>query len=46
MKLEEQEALKPITRCAKITVDVAHKEKNMFFAQIKTLEAQVCTVWL
>lgn len=32
---EEQQALKPITRCAKITVDLTHEEQLLFYAQIK-----------
>ena len=41
MSSEEQQALKPITRCAKITVDLTHEEQLLFYAQIKTLGSRV-----
>lgn len=41
MSSEEQQALKPITRCTKITVDLTHEEQLLFCAQIKTLGSQV-----
>lgn len=46
MSPEEQQALKPITRCAKITVDLTHEEQLLFCAQIKTLGPQLFTVCL
>lgn len=41
MSSEEQQALKPITRCAKITVDLTLEEQLLLYAQIKTLGSQV-----
>lgn len=32
MSSEEQHALKSITRCAKITVDLTHEEHLLFYA--------------
>lgn len=41
MSSEERQALKPIARCAKNTVDLTHEELLLFYAQIKTLGSQV-----
>lgn len=35
MSSEEQQALKPITRCTKITVDLTHEEKLLFLCSNK-----------
>lgn len=43
---KEQQALKPIARCTKITVDLTHEEQPLFYAQNKNTGGSAFTVGL